>query len=70
MQYVDTLTNGRVKIGPGTLYALLARFENNGYINLVSDANNKKTYILSKLGNDILKNEIQRLEFLLQDARE
>ena len=34
MQYVTALTQGRVVIGPGTLYALLGRFEEEGYIRL------------------------------------
>ena len=42
IQYVEASTNGRVKIGPGTLYSLWARFEDNGYIDLVSDDSNKK----------------------------
>lgn len=61
MQYVEALTNGRVKISLGTLYSLWARFKDNGYVDLVSDDSNKKTYILSKLGNGILNNKIQRL---------
>ena len=60
-----------VKIfNPSYVYILLRPKEKrHGYVDLVSDDSNKKTYILSKLGNGILNNEIQRLEFLLQDAK-
>ena len=32
MQYVEWLTKGRVKIGPGTLYSLLSKFEEDEWI--------------------------------------
>ncbi|WP_200789111.1 PadR family transcriptional regulator [Atopostipes suicloacalis] len=69
MQYVEWLTNGHVKIGPGTLYSLLSRFEENKYIHMVSQDNNKKTYLLTEIGKEVLNNEIKRLEHLLNDAK-
>ncbi|MFY9612721.1 MAG: PadR family transcriptional regulator [Tissierellaceae bacterium] len=69
MQYIDWLTDGRVKVGPGTLYSLLSRFEDDGYIDMVSDEDNKKTYIITELGKGVLDKEIDRLSLLLKDAR-
>lgn len=69
MQYIDRLTDGRVKVGPGTLYSLLSRFEDDGYIDMVSDEDNKKTYIITELGKGVLDKEIDRLSLLLKDAR-
>lgn len=68
MQYVDWLTDGRVKVGPGTLYSLLSRFEEDGYIKMVSDDDNKKTYLIQDLGQEAVNQEIERLELLLSDA--
>ena len=68
MQYIDWLTEGRVKVGPGTLYSLLSRFEDDGYIEMVSDEDNKKTYLITSLGKDVLDKEIERLRLLLNDA--
>lgn len=68
MQYIDWLTQGRVKVGPGTLYSLLSRFEDDGYIEMISDDDNKKTYLINSLGQEVLDKEIQRLELLLNDA--
>lgn len=68
MQYVEWLTKGRVKIGPGTLYSLLSRFEDDGYIKMVSDDDNKKTYLIQSLGEEVLEKEIERLRYLLRDA--
>ncbi|MCR1898850.1 PadR family transcriptional regulator [Irregularibacter muris] len=69
MQYVEKLTQGRVKIGPGTLYSLLSRFEEEEYIQMISEEENKKTYLITSLGNQMLEEEIKRLEFLLEDAQ-
>lgn len=68
MQYVEWLTEGRVKIGPGTLYSLLSRFEDDRYIEMVSDDDNKKTYLIQELGEEALHEEIERLNLLLKDA--
>lgn len=69
MQYVQELTNNRINIGPGTLYALLARFEEDNYIEMVSEENNKKIYRITKDGDQLLQVEIERLEQLLKDAK-
>ena len=69
MQYIEWLTQGRVKVGPGTLYSLLSRFEEDEFIEMVSDADNKKTYLITQLGKKRLDIEIERLEQLLKDAR-
>lgn len=69
MQYIEWLTDGRVKVGPGTLYSLLARFEEDEYIEMVSDDDNKKTYLITNLGSKVLDEEIERLQLLLKDAR-
>lgn len=68
MQYIDWLTEGRVKVGPGTLYSLLSRFEEDSYIEMVSEDDNKKTYIIKKLGEEVLEEEIERLNIMLKDA--
>lgn len=68
MQYVEWLTKGRVKIGPGTLYSLLSKFEEDGWIKMVSDYNNKKTYKIDPLGEEAIVQEMERLELLLNDA--
>lgn len=69
MQYVEWLTEGRVKVGPGTLYSLLSRFEDDKYIEMLSDDDNKKVYLITTLGEEILDEEIERLRSLLNDAK-
>jgi len=69
MQYVEWLTDGRVKVGPGTLYSLLSRFEEDGYIKMISSKDNKKTYLITSFGSKLVDEEMKRLESLLQDGK-
>ena len=69
MQTIGDLTNGRVKVGAGTLYSLLARFEKEKLIVQVSDDGRRKTYTLTDKGREILKNEYIRLQLLIADGR-
>lgn len=69
MNFVKELTEDRVNIGPGTLYALLSRFQKENLIEQVSDDGNRKTYIITDLGQEILQGEIERLKTLLEDGR-
>lgn len=68
MQTIEQFTDGRVVVGPGTLYALLARFQKEGFIKLVSEDGRKKTYILTAEGKDVLEEEISRLKQLIKDG--
>ncbi|MDY0237102.1 MAG: helix-turn-helix transcriptional regulator [Gudongella sp.] len=68
MQEVERLTKGRVKIGAGTLYNLLSRFEEENIIIQLSEKDRRKTYTLTDKGLNILKDEYQRLKQLLSDA--
>lgn len=68
MQEVERRTEGRVKIGAGTLYNLLSRFEEENFIVQISEENRRKTYTLTDKGLDILSEEYQRLKQLVLDG--
>lgn len=68
MQDVDRRTDGRVKIGAGTLYSLLSRFEEEGITVQVSEEDRRKVYTLTNKGLNILKDEYQRLKQLVSDG--
>lgn len=68
MQEVERRTEGRVKIGAGTLYNLLSRFEEESIIKQVSEENRRKTYTLTDKGLTILRDEYQRLKQLVFDG--
>ncbi|KAF0193527.1 MAG: transcriptional regulator PadR family protein [Bacillota bacterium] len=69
MQEVDRKTMGRVKIGAGTLYSLLSRFEKEDIIHQLSDDSRKKTYQLTAKGFVILREEFERLNQLVRDGK-
>ena len=61
MQDITQRTNGRVSVGAGTLYALLARFEEEGLITLSSTREGRKYYTLTPEGRQSLEQEYGRL---------
>lgn len=68
MQYVDQLTGGRVSIGAGTLYALLARFEEEDLILLTDTREGRKYYTLTPAGMQTLEQEYDRLRRQVSDG--
>lgn len=69
MREIEGLTGGRVRVGAGTLYALLSRFEKEKIIVQVSDDGRRKTYRLSQKGREILQTEFHRLQQLVEDGK-
>ena len=68
MQYIKELTKGRVAVGAGTLYSLLARFEKEEIIKQIPVEDNKKVYVLTDKGREVLDKEIIRLYQLVEDS--
>ncbi|GGE74155.1 PadR family transcriptional regulator [Priestia taiwanensis] len=69
MQHVTELTNGEVKIGPGTLYGTITKLMNEKLITEVaSGSDRKKCYMLTPLGKDVLLLEVRRLERAVEHA--
>ncbi len=68
MERVREMTDGRLQIGPGTLYTLLSRFESEWLIQLDSAADNRKVYRLTSRGREVLKQEYDRLRKQVADG--
>jgi DNA-binding PadR family transcriptional regulator len=62
MQKVSIISNDRVKVGAGTLYALLKRFEKEDIVLQVNDDGRRKTYVITKKGKELLDREYTRLK--------
>jgi DNA-binding PadR family transcriptional regulator len=69
MQYVRELTNGRLKIGAGTIYGTLSKMEKDGLIQPVSEYDRRKTYRQTLLGEEILRKEMARLGELVRNGK-
>ena len=61
MQYISALTEGRLGVGAGTLYALLDRFEKDKLIARTRVEENRKYYRLTAEGERTLQNEYERI---------
>lgn len=68
MQMIQNITNDRVKVGAGTLYSLLSRFEKEKIIEQVDEDGRRKIYKLTIKGREILENEHKRLKALVRDG--
>lgn len=62
MEKVNEMTEGDVRVGAGTLYALLPRFENIGYIQLLKEENKRKIYIITQKGKERLELEKEKMQ--------
>lgn len=69
MEKVKTISKGRVLVGPGTLYAMLAKFEENGVIEMTSSEGRRKSYIITELGKEMLQKEYDRLMIMVEDGK-
>lgn len=65
--FVQTITQGRVKLAPGTLYALLGQFLDNGFIQRVDAEKVGKYYRITEDGRNLLEEEQKRLQVLVGD---
>ena len=69
MEMVLQKTQGRVAIGPGTLYTLLDNFLKVGFIKETRVEGRKRSYIITDLGKSTLEEEYKRLIVLTEDYR-
>lgn len=67
MAEVSRLTNGRVSVGPGTLYNLLESFLEEGWIAGTKVEGRKRSYLITAAGRKALADEYQRLQKLMTD---
>jgi len=69
-QFVEHKTRGRVRLGPGTLYTLLAKFQEEGYLEETLVEGRKRTYRLTAKGRTAYEEELARLRACVLDGEE
>lgn len=69
MTAVEQVSNGRVKMGPGTLYGVLTRLQKDNLIKILNDDGRRKTYAITEVGRASLKVEYERLKEMIHDGR-
>ena len=68
MQKVENMSNGEVKIGPGTLYGAFSTLETDGIIEKVSEEGRRKIYTLTDKGKMLLKEHVRRAEIFVKNG--
>lgn len=69
MEEVQRLTDGRVNVGPGTLYNLLEQFLEARMIRETKVEGRRRSYILTNNGSQALEREYERLRRQTEDYR-
>ena len=66
--WVIRRTDGRVQLGPATLYTVLGKFEKEGYIAETEVEGRKRTYRITSKGLTAYRTELDRLRQCIADA--
>ena len=67
---METKTAGRVRLGPGTLYTLLAKFQEEKLIEETGVEGRKRTYQITEKGRAAFQEELDRLRTCVKDGEE
>lgn len=68
VHFVADLTNKQVPLGPGTLYTILGKFEEEGLIRQTAVEGRKRTYGITAQGRAMYQRELDRLRRCVRDG--
>lgn len=69
VKHVEEITNGRIKLGSGTVYGTLTKMQKAGIITVYADDRRKTIYEITDMGKNVITKEINRLKELYENAR-
>ncbi len=70
VQAVERLTEGAVRLAPGTMYGSLSKMEKDGLIRFLREEEKRKIYQITELGREVLDTELKRIVRLYHAAQE
>ena len=70
VQMVEKLTDGEIRLAPGTMYGSLSKMEKDGLIRFVNEEEKRKIYTITELGIEVLQLELKRIHRLYRTAQE
>ena len=70
VQKVSELTNGEIRLSPGTMYGSLSKMEKDNLIRFVREEEKRKIYKITDLGQQVLELEMARIERLDRNLKE
>ena len=70
VQMVEKMTDGAMKLTPGTMYGSLSKMEKDKIIRFIREEDKRKIYQITDLGLEVLQLELKRIERLYKIAQE
>ena len=64
MQMVANQSDGRINLGPSTVYTILYKMEQDGLIEVTAEVERRKVYVITSVGRQILEAEAMRINEL------
>ena len=70
VQMVEKMTDGEIRLSPGTMYGSLSKMEKDKLIQFVREEEKRKLYVITELGNEVLQLEMARIKRLYRNSTE
>ena len=70
VQRVEQLTDGEIRLAPGTMYGSLTKMEKDGLITFVREEEKRKIYVITDPGREVLQLELKRIRRLYRSVAE
>ncbi len=70
VQKVEKMTEGEIRISPGTMYGSLGKMEKDGLIKFIKEEEKRKIYHITELGQEVLDLEKKRIGRLFRNVEE
>lgn len=67
--YVRKLTEGRVTLGPGTLYAILGKFQEEELIKETWSQGRMRVYRVTESGRELFRRELENMRRCVDDGQ-
>lgn len=68
IKHVEEISNGRIRLGSGTIYGTLTKMQADGVITVFSDGERKTVYEITDHGKQLILHEITRVKELHNNA--
>lgn len=68
IKHVEEITNGRIRLGSGTIYGTLNKMQRDRIIIVFSDGKRKTIYEITDVGKELMQAEMNRLKELHKNA--
>ena len=70
VQMTEKLTDGEIRLTPGTMYGSLSKMEKDGLIRFLEEQDKRKIYEITDLGTEVLQLELKRIRRLYRTSQE